>query len=453
MKELFSEYHKLSEADTKSVWDDSLIVFDTNVLLNLYRYTDSTRNEYIEVLKRYKDRLWIPYQVALEFNRNRASVIIANETAYDSLVAKLETKFEATIKDLKLEKDYARHPRIDIDDIKDRINKCKDEIIKSLKEKKESSPNYLKDDDDIFNTINEYFKDKIGVDFTEKELNKLYKLGADRYKQKVPPGYCDEPKKKEEGLRRLYGDLIVWKQVINISKETNANIIFVTNDDKEDWWLIKSGRTIGPRPELIKEFKTETENLILIYNGLSFLELAKQYNEEVKVSKETIDEITKVKREDESRRSSPNYYISVDKDGRLVVNNPNDKTQTSLFYDSILGTNVNPLSSITPNYLNGIGGNPAIGTIPDYLGGITTNPLADTTSNYLQINEPYNYLRGITEPHPMVTSIWDKERKKIIEELINPKPYSFIDTEGLIGIKSTGETPMTIKIPVLDKDL
>ena len=89
MKELFSEYHKLSEADTKSVWNDSLIVFDTNVLLNLYRYTDSTRNEYIEAIKRYKDRLWMPYQVALEFNRNRASVIIGNETAYDSLIAKL----------------------------------------------------------------------------------------------------------------------------------------------------------------------------------------------------------------------------------------------------------------------------------------------------------------------------------------------------------------------------
>lgn len=452
MKELFSEYHKLSAADTKSVWNDSLIVFDTNVLLNLYRYTDSTRNEYIEAIKRYKDRLWMPYQVALEFNRNRASVIIGNETAYDSLIAKLESKFEAAIKELKLEKDYARHPRIDIDDIKERINKCKDEIIKSLKDKKESSPNYLKDEDDIFNTINECFKDKIGTDFTEEELNKLYKLGADRYKQKVPPGYCDEPEKKDEGLRRLYGDLIVWKQVINKSKETKANIIFVTNDDKEDWWLIKSGRTISPRPELIKEFKTETENLILIYNGLSFLKLAKQYNDEVKVSKETIDEITKVKREDESRRNTSNYYVTVDKDGRLVVGNPNDKIPASLFSDSILGTNLNHVSSVTPSYMRDIGTSRHISAVPDYLGGITTNPLVDTTPNYLQINEPYNYLKGITEPDSMVTSIWDKERKRI-KELINPKPYNFIDPEGLLGRTNSVDTPMTIKIPGLDKDL
>lgn len=208
-------------------------------------------------------------------------------------------------------------------------------------------------------------------------------------------------------------------KLLNKSKETNANIIFVTNDDKEDWWLMKSGRTISPRPELIKEFKAETENLILIYNGLSFLKLAKQYNEEVKVSKETIDEITKVKQEDESRRSNPNYYISVDKDGRMVINNPNDKTQAPLFYDSILGTNVNPISSITPNYLNGIRVNSVTGTISDYLGGVTTNPLADTTPNYLQINEPYNYLKEITEPHSIMTSFWDNERKKI-EELINP---------------------------------
>ena len=52
----------------------------------------------------------------------------------------------------------------------------------------------------------------------------------------------------------------------------------------------------------------------------------------------------------------------------------------------------------------------------------------------------------------MVTSIWDKERKRV-EELINPKPYNFIDPEGLLGRTNSVDTPMTIKIPGLDKDL
>lgn len=66
-------------------------------------------------------------------------------------------------------------------------------------------------------------------------------------------------KKKDSGDRRLYGDLIVWKQVIQKSKKDKINIILVTDDLKEDWWLKINGKTIGPRFELIKEFHIETK--------------------------------------------------------------------------------------------------------------------------------------------------------------------------------------------------
>jgi PIN like domain len=50
-------------------------VIDTNVLLNLYRYNESTRDDPLEVLQKVGDRLWVPHQVMKEFWRTRVGVL------------------------------------------------------------------------------------------------------------------------------------------------------------------------------------------------------------------------------------------------------------------------------------------------------------------------------------------------------------------------------------------
>ena len=89
MKTLFAEYYRLSDECIKEIWEESSIVFDTNVLLNLYRYNEDTCREFIKVIKFYKERLWIPYQVGLEFHRRREDIIRRNAAAYKTLGAKL----------------------------------------------------------------------------------------------------------------------------------------------------------------------------------------------------------------------------------------------------------------------------------------------------------------------------------------------------------------------------
>ena len=56
MKTLFKEYFYPSETDIKEVWDNSLIVFDTCALLNLYRYTEKTRDDFVNLLESNKGR-------------------------------------------------------------------------------------------------------------------------------------------------------------------------------------------------------------------------------------------------------------------------------------------------------------------------------------------------------------------------------------------------------------
>ena len=89
MKNRFAEYYELSEECINEIWENSLIVFDTNVLLNLYRYNDDARNEFIKVIKFYQERLWIPYQVGLEFHRRREDIMRKNAKAYNVLAEKL----------------------------------------------------------------------------------------------------------------------------------------------------------------------------------------------------------------------------------------------------------------------------------------------------------------------------------------------------------------------------
>lgn len=87
----------------------------------------------------------------------------------------------------------------------------------------------------------------------------------------LPPGYMDSKKDKDKigdkysygGLvyHRKFGDLTFWKQIIEEAKSRKIkHLIFITDDDKEDWWLIADymgEKQIGPRPELIEEIRRE----------------------------------------------------------------------------------------------------------------------------------------------------------------------------------------------------
>ena len=75
MKDTFFEYNRLHEEEIKNLWDRAIFIFDTNVLLNLYRYSDDTSKKFLETIVKLETRVWIPYQVGLEFNKNRLKVI------------------------------------------------------------------------------------------------------------------------------------------------------------------------------------------------------------------------------------------------------------------------------------------------------------------------------------------------------------------------------------------
>ena len=292
MKNRFAEYYELPEERIKEIWENSLIVFDTNVLLNLYRYNEDARTEFINVIKFYKERLWIPYQVGLEFHRRREDIIRKNASAYNSLGESLSKELIKVVDTLSSNGDYARHPYINIKEIRKKVERCAASIVKSLEKQGQEHPNYAQEDC-ILEAVTNIFDGNVGADFSEEELDNLYKDGEKRYSKQVPPGFCDEKKKKDKSQRSLYGDLIVWMQVISHIKMEQRDVIFVTDDHKPDWWDKVDGKHT-PRKELLKEFMECTGQNILIYDSSRFLEYAKK-NKELKVSQKTINEVGKIR--------------------------------------------------------------------------------------------------------------------------------------------------------------
>jgi hypothetical protein len=138
---------------------------------------------------------------------------------------------------------------------------------------------------------------------TDVQLKSLALEGEERYKNEIPPGYRDGKKDASGDPFRKYGDLIIWKQIINKAKEATKPVIFVTDDKKDDWWLEQSGRTIGPRAELLQEFIAETSNNFWMYTVDRFIAEAAHIRN-TKVNAEVIAEIRGLSEEAKSNAAA-----------------------------------------------------------------------------------------------------------------------------------------------------
>ncbi len=305
MKDQFYGYYPALDDEIEAIWKDSIIAFDANTLLNIYRYSENTRANFIKVLEHFKDRLWIPYQAAAEYHNNRIDVIKKTERDYAELKKQLG---DHKHKIQQLFNGYKRHPHIDTKNMFTPIEKAFDEVTKVLDLKEKKHPEYLKEDK-IFPAVSDLFYSKVGKVFSDSELENIYKEGEERYSKKIPPGFADFKKKQNCEKKSLYGDLIIWKELIQKANDSNKKIIFITDDAKEDWWLKAEGKTIGPRPELISEFYKETQTRILIIKSDSFLSQANERKDDL-VQESSIQEVQSIRDGDERIQFDANKYYN-----------------------------------------------------------------------------------------------------------------------------------------------
>ena len=125
MNNHYPEFKQLSADEINAIWEGAVIVLDTNILLNLYRYSEATRDEILSVMEKLKDRLWMPYQVGLEYFNNRVNTFSSIADMHNDFKKKLyESK--ANLLNVFNKPETSRHPHIN----RDGLGKVYDEAIK-----------------------------------------------------------------------------------------------------------------------------------------------------------------------------------------------------------------------------------------------------------------------------------------------------------------------------------
>ncbi|MCA8038543.1 PIN domain-containing protein [Burkholderia seminalis] len=289
MKDVFTGHYRPEQKEIDRMWADGTFVFDANALLNLYRYTDDTRETFIQTLEALRDRVWIPYQVGLEFFQNRAQVMSTAVLGY----AKLREELGRARADLgKTLNGFRRHPGIDVDDIANILDNTFEKLNSELESKENKHPDWISGRDPVLERLTEIFASKVGERPEPAQYKKLIDEAKNRFDNSKPPGLRD----KEKGGVQQYGDAILWLEILQRTSNLKSAVIFVTDDVKDDWWQRVGGKTIGPLPELRQELWDAAKAPLHMYQCDQFLKYASKFLDR-KMPESSIEEAKEVRDE------------------------------------------------------------------------------------------------------------------------------------------------------------
>lgn len=229
--------------------EDCIFIIDTNVLLLPYTTSSSGFEEINKAFSKLikKKQLIIPAQVAREFAKNRPEKI---KTLFQQLnvtkskIQKPSTGQYPLLETLTEYKEAVNFEK-EIQKIQAKYAKKIDEILGQIKNWRWNDP--------ISSVYKELFSPNIIKELSLSEDDIIKELER-RNKYSIPPGFNDKSK-DDFGV----GDLIIWLTILEIAKEKKKDVIFVSGDEKNDWFYRSENQSLYPRFELITEFKNSTK--------------------------------------------------------------------------------------------------------------------------------------------------------------------------------------------------
>ncbi|WP_429463716.1 PIN domain-containing protein [Neobacillus sp. B4I6] len=321
---MFQGFFKYTQEEFNELWRDAIFVVDTNVLISFFKYTTKdTYKTLFDILKdlKEKNRLFIPHQVALEYFHNYEGNMNRQKDGLNLLAGKLKKlKIEANKIFSTVE---SEHPYIINKNFKFILNDL-EQSNKKIDEQLATEIESLPDVNEIQENILELMNCIIGEPYKQEMIDRIESIGKERYLNEVPPGWEDASEPKKHTFRtyggikyqQLYGDLIMWHQMMeraNKDKDNPKPIIFITEEKKEDWWEKEGTAFKRPQPHLIQEFLEKTSQKFYMYRVDRFVKLAKQHLD-ADVSEEQIEQFTtqteQIRKED--GQYEVDYRINVD---------------------------------------------------------------------------------------------------------------------------------------------
>lgn len=275
----------LTQEKEEKIVKNATIVFDTSSIGQLYEMTETHKKQMMNIINHFKDRIWLPAQVCSEYKLHKEKFLyrpIYEHYGFPEFCKKdILEKMKCFIS--KHKPDPYFHPYLDKEEANEMVTALNamenayeaiKNIVKKQYDKRKNEIHQIANDkgkDIIYDTFSPMQK---GIQFPYMDFLEIIKEGEIRYRHSIPPGYMDLKKKEKDGVR-IYGDLVIWKEILNYSKENQKPVLFICDDVKEDWYESQNIKSpdIKPRKELIREFTDFTKQDLWIVPLSKFIKL------------------------------------------------------------------------------------------------------------------------------------------------------------------------------------
>ncbi|MGW6791270.1 PIN-like domain-containing protein [Streptomyces chartreusis] len=319
-----------NDAERGAFFSDGIIVLDTNVLLSLYEYTETSREEVLSALEQTAGRLWMPYQVGLEFVRGRRSTLESRKRALTDAASEVNKKLMAARKAIMEAKNivcaqldkYARAPE-EIDALETLAEQSAvDEYLSVYRREFKRPLDMLKADhrlalnsadaeDPILARVAELYGAAVGEQPDDKVVRRrLEEATTFRFPNKIPPGFSDSD--KDTPLKSA-GDFLLWEELIEHVcqlPQTGRRVLFVSNDTKEDWYEPSSSSSGSrPWPSLVDELKRRAGADLRIETPLNFYGGIREFLD-AELAEDTYAEIERVSEVFDLRVPDPRLVVT-----------------------------------------------------------------------------------------------------------------------------------------------
>jgi len=257
-----------------------IIIFDTNIYLDLLRYSKSASTELLHLYQTVNDDLRLPAQVRKELDKNMPIVSGQRISNLKTAGTTIKNTINNCSNNVRTQLDvFIRHKFAEASRLSDTANSEFERI-------KETISNYIENvvrdnnsflaTSDVAAFINLIWSAHTQDSYKASKLMSIYTEGSIRYRYKAPPGYMDDPQNNKESKKYgtdVFGDFVLWNQIIDYGCLEHRTIVFVTADIKEDWFVLDGKRPVSPCEELLNEFSEKTDGLdICILTSELFVE-------------------------------------------------------------------------------------------------------------------------------------------------------------------------------------
>ncbi|OIJ35445.1 hypothetical protein BK826_08120 [Rothia kristinae] len=256
----FGHYYRPDPQRVRAAFRTGVIVLDTNVLLNVLRYSPSAREELLGVIESIADRCFVPHQIALEYNRNRVRVVedrLQELELATTEINNIRSKVRAVVNNLR---DRRTLPLSEVSKLEDSVA----EFFKALEgTSTEASEQYDLDPDQMVDTVDAWtarltvaLGGRVADKPTEETLRKDQAEATRRREGKIAPGFKDQ----------AGGDYLWWAEVLRFPDLKSKPLVVVSDDAaKGDWRFETRGFTVGPHAILLEDvYKAGATDLVLL---------------------------------------------------------------------------------------------------------------------------------------------------------------------------------------------